>query len=55
VNTGTMEDESSNWRILTFGFHHVTVRSGLACVLNPIYNGYFLNFPNLFPHAVNRG
>ena len=33
VGTGTKEDESNSGRVRADGFHHVTVRSGLACVL----------------------
>ena len=31
--TGKKEDESNTGRILVPGFHHVTIRSRLACVL----------------------
>jgi len=40
AGTGTKEDESSTGRVWAAGFHHVTVRSGLARVLkfmNRIY------------------
>jgi len=33
VGTGTKEDESSTGHVWAAGFHHVTARSRLACVL----------------------
>jgi hypothetical protein len=41
VGTGTKEDEFSNGRVWTAGFHHVTARSRLARVLK-IMNRLFL-------------
>jgi hypothetical protein len=38
---GTKEDESSTGRVWAAGFHHVTARSGLACVLK-VMNRLFL-------------
>jgi hypothetical protein len=53
VSTGAMEDESSTGRVWAAGFHHVTARSRLACVLKLI-NRLF-NFPIFFRAAVRRG
>jgi hypothetical protein len=33
VSTGVKEDESSTGHIWAAGFHHVTARSRLACIL----------------------
>ena len=41
VGTGTKEDESSTGRVWAAGFHHVTARSRLARVLQPM-NRLFL-------------
>jgi hypothetical protein len=41
VGTETKEDYSNNGRVWTVGFHHVTVRSGLARILN-LMNRLFL-------------
>jgi len=52
VGMGTKEDESSTGRVWAAGFHHVTVRFRLACILK-LMNCYFFNFPNLFQATVN--
>ena len=47
VGTGTKEDKSSIVRVWVAGFHHVTVRSRLARVLE-LTNRLFLWLPNFF-------
>ena len=47
VGTGTNEDESSNGRIWTAGFHHVTALSRLARVFKPMKR-LFLQFSKFF-------
>jgi hypothetical protein len=44
VGTVTKEDESSTGCVWTAGFHHVTARSCLACILK-LTNSFFFNFP----------
>jgi hypothetical protein len=41
VGTGTKDDESSNRRVWTAGFHHVAARSRLARILK-LMNSLFI-------------
>jgi len=55
VSTGTKLDESSNGRVWTAGFHHVTARSRLARVLKRMNRLFILFSKFFFRAAVNRG
>jgi hypothetical protein len=53
LSTGVNEDQSSTRRVWSAGFHNVTARSRLACVLKRM-NRLFLSFQS-FRAAVKRG
>jgi head-tail adaptor len=57
VSTGEKEDESSTGRVWAAGFHNVTARSRLVCVLK-IMNLYFFDFPifsgRVKPRIINQ-
>jgi hypothetical protein len=53
TGTGKEEDESSIGSVWAAGFHHVTARSHLECVLK-IMNCLLLQFSDFFQASVNH-